>query len=250
MSTKRLDKYLADAGVGTRSQVKTYIKKGMVSVNGKASVRPEMKIDSDLDVVTYNNVEVNISDFEYYLLNKPAGYVSAAKDNINPTVLSLLNVKRKDLFPVGRLDKDTEGLLIITNNGEFSHRLLSPKHHVDKTYYAVLDSPVGEQEIRLFADGLEIGDEDLDIAMPAKLEILDKPLEFVSSYYKEVLDNIYYTDNPNSSIFILITINEGKYHQVKRMFQKIGRKVLYLRRMSMGEYTLPTDLEPGQYISL
>lgn len=283
MSTIRLDKYLADAGIGTRTQIKTYIRKGLVSVNGARQLRPEFKICIGEDTITFNDNEIKYSEFEYYLLNKPAGYVSATTDNVYPTVMSLIDSRRRDLFPVGRLDKDTEGLLLITNDGELSHRLLSPRHHIDKTYYAVLDGPVGEHEADLFAAGLEIGDDDLDVAMPALLEILPGPLEFVSSYYNEVINNSAVHDSAvcDSAFrckasepptydqeekkktqdkatphdmdrpgFVLITIEEGKYHQVKRMFQKVGRRVIYLRRISMGNLTLPDNLEPGQYIPI
>lgn len=271
MSTMRLDKYLADAGIGTRTQIKAYIKKGLVSVNGATQLKPDIKICAGEDTITFNDKEIKYSEFEYYLLNKPAGYVSATTDNVYPTVMSLIDSKRRDLFPVGRLDKDTEGLLLITNDGELSHRLLSPRHHVDKTYYAVLDGPVGESEVDIFAAGLEMGDDDLDVAMPARLEILPVPLEFVSTYYNELIHNTavhdkasegspYNTEahgngsgkaspyNHGSLSFVLVTIKEGKYHQVKRMFQKVGRRVVYLKRISMGSLTLPDDLEPGKYI--
>lgn len=247
MSTIRLDKYLADAGIGTRSQVKKYIKQGLIVVNGETANEPEQKITNGIDKVLFRGLEITVDDFEYYILNKPAGYVSATKDDISPTVMSLLDSSRRDLFPVGRLDKDTEGLLLITNDGALAHKLLSPKHHVDKTYYAVIDRIINETEIDLFAKGLEIGDEDLNIAMPAKLDSLNKPLEFVSSYYNEFLNS---TDHKNELGFVLITINEGKYHQIKRMFQKVCRNVLYLKRLSMGNITLPENLEPGQYQKL
>lgn len=244
MSTIRLDKYLSNAGIGTRSQVKTYIKQKQITVNGELAKKPEQKITTGLDKVFFHEIEVVVDDYEYYILNKPAGYICSTKDDISPTVISLLESSRKDLFPVGRLDKDTEGLLLITNDGALAHRLLSPKNHVDKTYYAVIDAPISDTEINLFAEGLMIGDEDLNVAMPAKLEPLDNPLEFVSSYYKEIRNNSNYISKLG---FVLITINEGKYHQVKRMFQRVKRKVLYLKRLSMGNITLPKDLEPGQY---
>ena len=241
MSTIRLDKYLSDAGVGTRSQVKSYIRKGLVTVNGYIVKQPELKINTGQDIITFKNDVIALSDFDYYILNKPAGYVSATRDNLAPTVLSLLDTNRKDLFPVGRLDKDTEGLLLISNDGTLAHRLLSPRSHVDKTYYAVLDGCVTESDVILFASGVEIGDEDLDTAMPARLEILASPLKLISSYYNE---NVPLNDSLG---YVMITIQEGKYHQVKRMFQSINRKVLYLRRMSFGPITLSDELAPGQY---
>ena len=181
-------------------------------------------------------------------MNKPAGYVCANRDDISPTVLSLLNSKRKDLFTVGRLDKDTEGLLLITNDGALSHYLLSPKHHVEKTYYAILNRPASEEMINEFADGLFIGDEDLDTALPARLEILDSPIEALPSCIS--IDNDVNTDTQTGPGFVKITICEGKYHQVKRMFQKKGLSVLYLKRISFGALTLPVELSCGSYREL
>lgn len=228
MSTFRLDKYLADAGIGTRTEIKSYIRKGFVIVNGTIANKPDIKINPDKDVIYFQNEPVCLSEFEYYLLNKPAGYVSATKDNTAPTVLSLIDSVRKDLFPVGRLDKDTEGVLLITNDGALSHRLLSPKHHVDKTYYAELEGILTQDDTTAFANGLEIGDTDLHIAMPAKLNILE-------------------TNHEDNTSTALVVIQEGKFHQVKRMFQSVGKKVTYLKRVSFGPITLPEDLALGQY---
>ncbi|MBE5942519.1 MAG: rRNA pseudouridine synthase [Lachnospiraceae bacterium] len=226
MSTFRLDKYLADAGIGTRSEIKNYIKKGYVTVNGEPTKKPDIKISPDDDEIVFQNQPISLSEFEYYLLNKPAGYVSATKDNTAPTVLTLIDSKRKDLFPVGRLDKDTEGLLIITNDGALSHRLLSPKRHVDKTYFAIVDGIVTKADVTLFEKGLEIGDDDLDIAMPAQL-IIEK------------------IDPEQNISHVTITIQEGKFHQVKRMFQAVEKKVLYLKRIAFGPIALPHDLPLG-----
>lgn len=225
MSLIRLDKYLADAGIGTRSEIKAYIKKGFVIVNNEIAKKPDIKVNTETDEILFQNEPIHISDYEYYLLNKPAGYVSATKDNTAPTVLSLIQSNRKDLFPVGRLDKDTEGLLLITNDGDLSHRLLSPKRHVDKTYFAIVEGIVNDEDIRTFANGVYIGDEDLDVALPAKLII------------QQVED---------STSHIYVTIQEGKFHQVKRMFQAVGKKVIYLKRTSFGNLALPSDLELGQ----
>ncbi len=231
MASIRLDKYLADAGIGTRQEVKSYIKKGFVTINGDIAKRPEFKVTPTEDEILFQNQLIMLNEFEYYLLNKPAGYVSATKDNTAPTVLSLIESNRKDLFPVGRLDKDTEGLLLITNDGPLSHRLLSPKRHVDKTYYAVIDGIVEESDIEAFANGVEIGDEDLDVAMPAKLEIIE-------------------TDLSRQQSVIHVTIQEGKFHQVKRMFQAVNKRVVYLKRISFGPLRLPEDLPLGQYRQL
>lgn len=231
MATLRLDKYLADAGIGTRSEVKNHIKKGFVTVNGEQAKKPDTKINLEIDIVTYLNQPVSLSQFEYYILYKPAGYVSATKDNTAPTVLSLIESNRKDLFPVGRLDKDTEGLLLITNDGALSHKLLSPKRHVDKTYYAIVEGIMTTKDVIAFQSGLEIGDEDLDVALPAKLLILNISEEKNLSY-------------------VHITIQEGKFHQVKRMVQAVGKKVTYLKRIAFGPITLPEDLSLGEHRAL
>lgn len=231
MALFRLDKYLADAGIGTRTEIKNYIKKGFVEVNDTIAKKPDIKVNPDTDSVKYHGKPICISTYEYYILNKPAGYVSATKDNTAPTVLSFIKDGRKDLFPVGRLDKDTEGLLLITNDGELSHKLLSPKKHVDKTYYAVISGIMNENDITAFENGLEIGDEDLNIALPAKLTILK-------------------TDIEQELCYIKVTLHEGKFHQVKRMVQAVGKKVTYLKRISFGTLTLPDDLQLGEYRKL
>lgn len=226
MSLLRLDKFLADANIGTRSEVKSQIKKGLVAVNGETITRPEHKVNTDTDEITYHGESITFASYEYYILNKPSGYVSATKDNTAPTVLSLVESNRKDLFPVGRLDKDTEGLLLITNDGALAHFLLSPNRHVPKTYYAVVDGILEDTDIQCFEKGVPVGDEDLFVALPAKLHIrrIDETL---GQSHAEV------------------TIWEGKFHQVKRMFQAVGKKVLYLQRISFGSLVLPKDLPLG-----
>ncbi|MBE5924443.1 MAG: rRNA pseudouridine synthase [Lachnospiraceae bacterium] len=258
MSLIRLDKMLANAGIGSRTQVKDYIKKGLISVNGETASKPELKVDPDKDSVALNGESINTSSTEYYILNKPAGYVSATKDNVHSDVISLIDSTRKDLFPVGRLDKDTEGLLLITNDGTLAHNMLSPKKHVDKTYYAVIEGIVNKEDIHIFAEGVNIGDDDLNVALPAKLAILDEPL---SSYYNMVSsksdkNNTDTTETEKNTIefnwdscsisYITVTITEGKFHQVKRMFHAIGKEVLYLRRISFGPLKLPSDLAIGE----
>lgn len=258
MSLIRLDKMLANAGIGSRTQVKDYIRKGLVSVNDKPASKPELKVDPDKDTVTVNEEPINTSTSEYYILNKPAGYVSATKDNVHSDVISLIDSTRRDLFPVGRLDKDTEGLLLITNDGALAHNMLSPKKHVDKTYYAVIDGIVTEDDVHTFAEGVNIGDDDLNVALPAKLVVLSEPL---SSYYNRVSskcnkNNTDTTENDKISLdyrwdtkeisYITVTITEGKFHQVKRMFHAIGKEVLYLRRISFGPLELPSDLAIGE----
>lgn len=218
----RLDKFLADAGVGTRSEVKNMVRKKLVTVNGEIALKPEFKVDEINDTVEVNGKLVSLRGMVYYLLHKPAGYVSAVKDNLFPTVMELVPAGN-DLFPVGRLDKDTEGLLLITNDGDLAHRLLSPRRHVDKTYFVRLDKPAETADIASFETGVDIGDAAL--TLPAQLKLL-----------------------PENEA--LLTIHEGRFHQVKRMFRAVGKEVLYLKRLSMGPLTLPEDLEKGDWCEL
>ena len=218
----RLDKFLSEMGVGTRSEVKAYLKKGQVTLNGEIVKKPEVKIDENNDKVCYLGQVLSYEAVQYFLLNKPAGCVTATRDHLSDTVMSFLPENRRDdLFPVGRLDKDTEGLLLITNDGQLAHELLSPRKHVDKTYFAVIDGEVREEHKQLFQDGLNIGDEDL--TLPAKLNILKS----------------------GETSEIELTIHEGRFHQVKRMFEAIGTKVTYLKRISMGPLPLG-NLQPGE----
>lgn len=223
----RLDKYLADMGIGTRQEVKRYIRQGRVSIDGIPAKSPETKIEEKARKITFDGREVDYADYEYYMLNKPSGVVSATEDARCTTVVDLIrDKKRKDLFPVGRLDKDTEGLLLITNDGQLSHRLLSPRKHVDKTYYAQVAGRVTKEDAEAFREGVNIGTEEKEEwTRPGVLEILKS---------EEVSE-------------IRLTIQEGKYHQVKRMFQAVGKEVLYLRRESMGSLKLDETLKPGEY---
>lgn len=223
----RLDKFLCEMGFGSRSQIKNDLKKKQVTVNGEIATRPEQKIDPETDSVCYKGQAVQYLAYVYYLLNKPAGCVSATEDVSSKTVLDYLtDVTRKDLFPVGRLDKDTEGLLVLTNDGDLAHRLLSPKKHVPKTYFAKIAGCVKEEHIAQFEKGISIGDE--KPTLPARLEILSSGAESE----------------------ILLTITEGRFHQVKRMFQAIGCEVTYLKRVSMGGLQLDPSLAPGEYRAL
>lgn len=226
----RLDKYLADMSVGTRSEVKNLIKKGLVTVNGEVIRKPEYKVDIEKDDLVCRGEPVAYQTLVYYMLNKPAGVISATNDPKQKTVLDLITDKsRKDLFPVGRLDKDTEGLLLITNDGDLAHQLLSPKKHVDKVYRARIEGQVTAKDAALFAKGLEIDDEDgAWRAMPAKLNIL--------------------SSGPESEVEI--TIREGKFHQIKRMFEAVDKKVVYLKRLSMGSLRLDETLALGEYREL
>lgn len=221
----RLDKFLADAGAGTRSEVKKLIQKGRVQVNGAAAKKPEEKI-AETDEVLLDGERIGAApEFVYYLLHKPAGYVSATEDSRDRTVLELIppELKRKGLFPVGRLDKDTEGLLLITDDGALAHELLSPKKHVEKTYYAQVEGEMTPVDAASFEEGLDIGEKNR--TLPAKLEILSAK---------------------DGKSEILLTICEGKFHQVKRMVKAVGKEVTYLKRISMGSLTLSEDLKKGE----
>ena len=219
----RLDKFLTQAAELTRSEAKQKIKKGSVTVNEELIKKPEVKISLQ-DRVCIDGEEVLYEQYRYIMLHKPAGVISATEDAEDRTVLDLIAEGKKGLFPVGRLDKDTEGLLLLTNDGVLAHNLLSPKKHIDKTYFAILDGPVGTKEQELFLQGLDMGDEKL--ALPAKLEL---------------------TENENE---VFITVQEGRFHQVKRMAQAVGRNVTYLKRISMGNLVLDPNLKKGEYRSL
>ena len=226
----RLDKFLSEMGAGTRQEVKQYIRKGKVEVDGEIAKRPELKVDETKANVTLDGERIGYASYVYYMLNKPSGVVSATEDKREKTVIDLIKgQKRKDLFPVGRLDKDTEGLLLITNDGDLAHQLLSPKKHVDKVYRARIEGQVTAKDAALFAKGLEIDDEDgAWRAMPAKLNIL--------------------SSGPESEVEI--TIREGKFHQIKRMFEAVDKKVVYLKRLSMGSLRLDETLALGEYREL
>ena len=218
----RLDKFLADAGIGTRTEVKSLIKKGKVLVNGEIIKKPEMKIDEKKDEIICEGENLSYQEHYYYMLNKPAGVVSATEDNRCETVLDILDAPvKKNLFPVGRLDKDTEGLLLITDDGELAHQLLSPRKHIGKVYYAKIDGCVTKEDVQRFKEGLSLGDFE---ALPAELTILKQGV--------------------TSEIELLIY--EGKFHQVKRMFEAVGKKVTYLKRLSVGSLKLDETLLPGE----
>ena len=222
----RLDKYLAEMGVGTRQEVKKQIRQGKAAVNGTVVKTADTKIDETSDEVTISGRNISYVSYEYYMLNKPAGVVSATEDRRDTTVIDLIKEKkRKDLFPVGRLVKDTEGLLLITNDGDLAHRLLAPKKHVDKVYYAKIDGMVTEEDVKRFAEGIDIGAEEEEMTRPAKLDIMKSAEESE----------------------IRLTIHEGKFHQVKRMFLAVGKEVTYLKRERMGTLCLDENLKPGEY---
>ena len=221
----RLDKFLCDSLNITRKEAKEVVKKGKVTINGEVVKKPECKLDADDDQVEFEHQPVIFEQFHYLMLHKPQGVVSATKDNHDKTVIDLIHEDFKDkLFPVGRLDKDTEGLLLLTDDGMLAHELLSPKKHVDKVYFAKVAGRFTEEEIKRFREGLDIGNGEK--AKEAFLEIL-KAGEDQSE--------------------VLITITEGKFHQVKRMAKAVGSEVLYLKRLSMGPLKLDEELEIGTY---
>ena len=242
----RLDKFLSGMGAGTRTEIKKAVKAGLVTVDGAVAKDPGMQVNED-SAVTFRGVPVVFEEFVYYMMNKPAGVISASDDSREETVVDLIDEqKRKDLFPAGRLDRDTEGLLLITNDGELAHRLLSPKHHVDKRYYAEVSGTVTEDDVQAFADGLVLPD-GLE-CLPAKLEILRAADddEEVSSDESSPEDNSHEVEFLATSE-VEVVIQEGKFHQIKRMFAARGMEVLYLKRLTMGPLVLDGSLEPGEY---
>ena len=219
----RLDKFLCDSKNLSRKESKEIIKKGRVIVNDKKINDPSFSIDEAKDTVLVDSVPVKYEKFVYFMLNKPKGVVSATKDNIDKTVIDLFKEEeRNDLFPVGRLDKDTVGLLIVTNDGDLSHHLTSPKHHVEKTYLVRIEHPLSDSDINKLTYGIKIGD---DECKPAIVKVLsDKEIE--------------------------LTIFEGMFHQVKRMLKAVNNEVVYLKRLSMGDLKLDESLEEGKYRKL
>ena len=246
----RLDKFLADAGKGTRSEVKKEIKKGLVLVNGRAAKSPEEKISPGTDRVLLRGEPVLPEpEFVYYLLYKPAGCVSATEDRREKTVMELVPSSRKGLFPVGRLDKDTEGLLLITNDGMLAHELLSPAKHVEKTYFVRVRGEVSETDRIRLEQGVDIGEDRL--TLPAKAEIIrnfreDGKDRAVQAGEDKSRENVQQEEMAEKYTELLLTICEGKFHQVKRMMEAVGKKVVYLKRISMGPLVLPGDLKKGE----
>ena len=235
MAQMRLDKFLGEMGLGTRSQVKELARKGRVAVNGQAVKKSDQKIWPGKDEVQVDGKTIPYVPWEYYLLNKPQGVVSATEDGRYPTVVDLIaEKKRKDLFPVGRLDKDTEGLLLITNDGIQAHQQLSPGKHVEKTYFVRMKGALSPSACRQIQEGLVL--EDGQKTLPAKLHLIRQWREGEGIWAEPV---------PFGEA--CLTIHEGKFHQVKRMFEAVGCQVVYLKRLSMGPLTLDENMEPGQY---
>ncbi|MFR7591438.1 MAG: pseudouridine synthase [Longibaculum sp.] len=221
----RLDKLLAHSGFGTRKEVKELIKQGYVSVNGETIKKDKTQVDPTFDDIQVDGEKIIYEEYVYYMLNKPAGYVSATVDNVYPTVVELIDdYYRDDLFPVGRLDVDTEGLLLMTNDGVLAHQLLSPKKHCPKVYFAKINGVVDEDDIEKFKKGIMI-DDDYQ-CQSAQLHIIE-------------------TDEATSEI--TVEIYEGKFHQVKKMFLAIGKEVTYLKRIRMKNLELDESLALGEY---
>lgn len=305
----RLDKFLADMGVGSRSDLKKAIRKSLVTVNGAVEKDPGAQVSAE-DHICYDGAEIRYAEQQYYMLHKPAGVLSASEDRRQTTVVDLINLNdelvRKDLFPVGRLDKDTEGLLIITNDGPLAHQLLVPKHHIDKTYYAIVTGTITEDDQRAFTRGIRY-DEKLT-ALPATLRVLstgktvadlrrelgfpenvsafvpsdevnaaDGQPAFTRSDASHMLAEMRITD-PTARLLhtrlagpafigteepaditedslvseVEITIQEGKFHQIKKMVKALpgGKEILYLRRITMGALRLDPNLAPGEFRQL
>lgn len=226
----RIDKYLANMNVGSRKEVHQLIKKGIVTVNGKTVKTPKEKV-AETDKVAVNGKEIDYQKYHYFLMNKPKGVLSATEDRSQKTVISLLNSKDQyqGIVPVGRLDKDTTGLLLLTNDGQLNHELLAPNKHVAKVYRAEIAGVANQDTVKTFASGMTLGDGTK--LKPAKLKVLKQDLK-------------------NDSSEIEIKISEGKYHQIKRMFGAVGMKVVELERISMGKLKLPANLKRGQYVEI
>lgn len=218
----RLDRFLSGQLAVSRADAKELIKKRLVTVNGETAKLYDMKIDPAADAVCSEGARLTYREHVYIMLNKPAGVICATRDRLSETVLELIpaEIRRKDLFPAGRLDKDTEGFVLITDDGEFAHNMLSPKKHVDKRYFAVMENPVGKNDAELFASGMTI--DGGEKCLPAELEITENPKE------------------------VYITLREGKYHQIKRMAEAVGNKVVFLKRVSIGGLALDDALKKGE----
>lgn len=216
----RADKILSELGFGSRQEIKRYIKAGRVKINDIIVKKPETKLNAEKDRLYFDGREVELEEFETYILYKPAGYVCAVKDNVHKTVMELIDSKRRNIVPVGRLDLDTEGLLILTNDGSLNHKLVSPKSHITKTYYAGFKGSLISNAVEMTKFGIDIGNN--EVSKPAELTII-------------------------SDSELLITIHEGRFHQVKRMVKALGGEVTYLKRTAFGGLRLEElGLEKGE----
>ena len=223
----RLDKYLVACAVGSRTEVKNFLKVGRVTVNGKKEKSAKLQINEETDEICFDGQKLEYEEFVYYMMNKPRGVISATEDPKHKTVLDLLDyyAHAKEVFPVGRLDIDTHGLLLLTNDGQLAHALLSPKRHVDKTYLAQVDGIMTQEDVETFAQGIPLKD---FTCHPAKLELVS-------------------VDSEKNQSQIRVTIAEGKFHQVKRMVAYCGKEVVNLKRLTMGTLTLDENLKRGEW---
>ena len=226
---ERLDKVLSNLGYGTRKEVKYMVKKSMIEVNDVVVKDSGLAIEPEKCKIKVNGEEVNYRKYIYIMMNKPSGVISATFDNYDKTVIDLLDEEYRifDPFPVGRLDKDTEGLLLITNDGELNHRLISPKWHVDKKYYAEINKPVSDDDVNAFSQGIVL--DDGYKCLPGKLNIIKS------------------AENGSE---VEVIIHEGKFHQVKRMFESLGKEVVFLKRTNFGPLELDSALKEGSYREL
>ena len=221
----RLDKFLVACAVGSRTEVKNFLKAGRVTVNGKKEKSAKLQINEETDEICFDGQKLEYEEFVYYMMNKPQGVISATEDPKHKTVLDLLDdyARAKEVFPVGRLDIDTHGLLLLTNDGKLAHALLSPKHHVDKTYLAQINGVMTDADVETFVQGVPLKD---FTCQPAKLELVS-------------------VDTEKEESLVRVTIAEGKFHQVKRMVAYCGKEVVDLQRLTMGTLTLDEDLKRG-----
>ena len=221
----RLDKFLVACAVGSRTEVKNFLKSGRVTVNGKKEKSAKLQINEETDEICFDGQKLEYEEFVYYMMNKPQGVISATEDTKHKTILDLMDdyARAKEVFPVGRLDIDTHGLLLLTNDGKLAHALLSPKRHVDKTYLARINGVMTDADVETFAQGVPLKD---FTCHPAKLELVS-------------------VDTEKEESLVRVTIAEGKFHQVKRMVAYCGKEVVDLQRLTMGTLTLDDDLKRG-----
>lgn len=227
MALVRVDKFLADSGIATRSKIRELAKKGLIRVNNEIVKKTDLKIDVQKDEIFFDGKKIEYQKYHYYILNKPAGYITATIDSRDKTVMDILkDVPYKNMFPVGRLDKDTEGLLLITDDGDLAHKLLAPKNHIDKTYFVKCSGIISDRDISVLESGVDIGD--------------NKPTMPARAVLKA-------TDDEKNISELFLTIREGRFHQVKRMIKAVGKTVIYLERVAFGSIKLDDSIERGKY---
>lgn len=245
----RLDKFLAVSSIGKRKEVRNFIKEGTVKVNGRVITEPAIEVNEISDVIEYLDKVVDYIDKVYYMFHKPAGYITARKDATQKTVFDCFNdINMDGVFHVGRLDKDTEGLLILTNDGEFEHKVMYPKKHVEKTYFFWALGSLDYEDTKQLEDGFYIGNDSMP-TKPAKIEIQNSGM-YKDFKHEVILKNLkkFYSNHQNQPVVSgYLTISEGRKHQVKRMLKAVGCYIIYLKRISIGELMLDESLEKGQY---